>query len=100
MAVAHNGVAALLLVTLVMINFALFASHIPQIDVRFRPVQPSLPSRLQQFYQLTKPRVVSLIVFTAVIGMFLAVPGHGAAAGVSWRAARSASRWSRARPRR
>jgi protoheme IX farnesyltransferase len=34
-----------------------------------------LASRLSQFYQLTKPRVVSLIVFTAVIGMFLAVPG-------------------------
>ena len=34
-----------------------------------------LASRLGQFYQLTKPRVVSLIVFTAVIGMFLAVPG-------------------------
>jgi protoheme IX farnesyltransferase len=34
-----------------------------------------LGSRLGQFYQLTKPRVVSLIVFTAVIGMFLAVPG-------------------------
>src|SRR5215510_4007550 len=34
-----------------------------------------LASRLQQFYQLTKPRVVSLIVFTAVIGMFLATPG-------------------------
>lgn len=32
-------------------------------------------SRLQQFYQLTKPRVVSLIVFTAIIGMFLSVPG-------------------------
>lgn len=32
-------------------------------------------SRVQQFYRLTKPRVVSLIVFTAVIGMFLAVPG-------------------------
>jgi len=32
-------------------------------------------SRLRQFYALTKPRVVSLIVFTAVIGMFLAVPG-------------------------
>jgi len=29
---------------------------------------------LQQFYELTKPRVVSLIVFCAVIGMFLAVP--------------------------
>ncbi len=34
-----------------------------------------IASRLQQFYQLTKPRVVSLIVFTAVIGMFLATPG-------------------------
>jgi heme o synthase len=32
-------------------------------------------SRIHQFYQLTKPRVVSLIVFTAVIGMFLATPG-------------------------
>ncbi len=36
---------------------------------------PTIGSRLQQFYQLTKPRVVSLIVFTAVIGMFLATPG-------------------------
>jgi protoheme IX farnesyltransferase len=34
-----------------------------------------LGSRAHQFYQLTKPRVVSLIVFTAVIGMFLGVPG-------------------------
>lgn len=32
-------------------------------------------SRINQFYRLTKPRVVSLIVFTAVIGMFMAVPG-------------------------
>ena len=30
--------------------------------------------RLHQYYLLTKPRVVSLIVFCAVIGMFLAVP--------------------------
>ena len=37
--------------------------------------QTSLSSRIQQFYALTKPRVVSLIVFTAVIGMFLATPG-------------------------
>jgi heme o synthase len=35
----------------------------------------SYSSLAHQFYQLTKPRVVSLIVFTAVIGMFLAVPG-------------------------
>ena len=36
---------------------------------------PTLGSRVQQFYLLTKPRVVSLIVFTAIIGMLLAVPG-------------------------
>lgn len=33
------------------------------------------PSLITQFYELTKPRVVLLIVFTAVIGMFLATPG-------------------------
>ena len=32
-------------------------------------------SRLRSFLALTKPRVVSLIVFCAVIGMFLATPG-------------------------
>jgi protoheme IX farnesyltransferase len=31
--------------------------------------------RARAFYALTKPRVVSLIVFTAVIGMLLATPG-------------------------
>ena len=31
--------------------------------------------RARQFFALAKPRVVLLIVFTAVIGMFLAVPG-------------------------
>jgi protoheme IX farnesyltransferase len=33
------------------------------------------PSRLREYYELCKPRVVMLIVFTAVVGMFLAVPG-------------------------
>lgn len=37
--------------------------------------QKSLVDWLTQYYQLTKPRVVSLIVFTAVVGMFLATPG-------------------------
>ena len=32
-------------------------------------------TRARQLFALAKPRVVSLIVFTAVIGMFLAVPG-------------------------
>ncbi|RTL28176.1 MAG: protoheme IX farnesyltransferase [Burkholderiales bacterium] len=36
---------------------------------------PAQPSRFRQFYVLTKPRVVQLIVFCAVIGMLLAVPG-------------------------
>jgi len=39
------------------------------------PHTPLIPSRWQQFYQLTKPRVVQLIVFCAAIGMALAVPG-------------------------
>ena len=34
----------------------------------------SLPSRARQFYALTKPRVVLLIVFCAVIGMLMAAP--------------------------
>jgi protoheme IX farnesyltransferase len=36
--------------------------------------RPLTVVRLRQFYELTKPRVVSLIVFCAVIGMLLAVP--------------------------
>ncbi|MDT0138405.1 heme o synthase [Acidovorax sp. PRC11] len=36
---------------------------------------PAVPSRFSQFYALTKPRVVQLIVFCAFIGMVLAVPG-------------------------
>jgi protoheme IX farnesyltransferase len=34
-----------------------------------------LRRRLNEYYELCKPRVVMLIVFTAIIGMFLAVPG-------------------------
>ncbi|MDE3209771.1 MAG: heme o synthase [Pseudomonadota bacterium] len=36
---------------------------------------PSLLGSLHSFLELTKPRVVALLVFCAVIGMFLAVPG-------------------------
>ncbi len=32
-------------------------------------------TRLAKYFELTKPKVVGLIVFTAVVGMFLAVPG-------------------------
>lgn len=34
-----------------------------------------MPSIAHEYLELTKPRVVALIVFTAIIGMFLAVPG-------------------------
>jgi protoheme IX farnesyltransferase len=34
-----------------------------------------LLTRLRQFNALTKPRVIQLIVFCALIGMVLAVPG-------------------------
>ena len=44
------------------------------------------PSRWAQFYALTKPRVVQLIVFCAVIGMLLAQPGWP-----DWRLAGSAT---------
>lgn len=33
------------------------------------------PTWLNQYYELTKPRVVSLIIFTAVVGMFLSTSG-------------------------
>ncbi len=36
--------------------------------------RPLRADRIRQLYELTKPRVVSLIVFCAVIGMLLAVP--------------------------
>lgn len=37
-------------------------------------VSPPALLRLRRFYALTKPRVVALIVFCAIIGMFLATP--------------------------
>jgi len=34
-----------------------------------------MPAIVRQYLELTKPRIVALIVFTALVGMFLAVPG-------------------------
>ena len=39
------------------------------------PTAVALPPAWRQFYALTKPRVIQLIVFCALIGMVLAVPG-------------------------
>ncbi|MBL1138419.1 MAG: hypothetical protein HND46_24240 [Chloroflexi bacterium] len=38
-------------------------------------VRPGPAERLRRYLRLTKPRVNTLIVFCAVIGMFLAAPG-------------------------
>ncbi|MEQ8798418.1 MAG: heme o synthase [Salinisphaeraceae bacterium] len=37
--------------------------------------RPTFAQRLADYYELCKPRVVLLIVFTAMVGMFLATPG-------------------------
>ena len=44
-------------------------------NVESIPQAARQPSRWSQYYALTKPRVVQLIVFCAFIGMVLAVPG-------------------------
>ena len=41
----------------------------------FGNARGSVRARLRDYYVLTKPGVVQLLVFTAIVGMFLAVPG-------------------------
>ncbi|MCT9810119.1 heme o synthase [Acidovorax sp. Be4] len=53
----------------------------------------SAPSRMAQFYALTKPRVVQLIVFCALIGMVLAVPAWPSMAELGRMAVACAGIW-------
>ena len=39
-----------------------------------RLLDPATGAGWRDFYELTKPRVVALITFTAMVGMFLATP--------------------------
>jgi protoheme IX farnesyltransferase len=41
-------------------------------------------ARARDYFALTKPKVVSLIMFTAIAGMFLAVPGFPPAGALVW----------------
>jgi len=41
-------------------------------------------ARIRDYLELTKPKVVSLIMFTAIAGMFLAVPGFPPAGALVW----------------
>jgi protoheme IX farnesyltransferase len=52
-------------------------------DHRAEAVSPTRATA-RDYFELTKPRVVSLIVFTAIVGMFLAVPGLPPAAALGW----------------
>jgi protoheme IX farnesyltransferase len=45
---------------------------------------PGAWARARDYFELTKPKVVSLIMFTAVVGMFLAVPGFPPAEALVW----------------
>jgi len=44
-------------------------------ELPFDPVEGTITNRIADYLQLCKLKVVGLIVFTAVVGMFLAVPG-------------------------
>jgi protoheme IX farnesyltransferase len=41
-------------------------------------------ARARDYFALTKPKVVSLIMFTAIVGMFLAVPGFPPPGALAW----------------
>jgi protoheme IX farnesyltransferase len=58
--------------------FALSAEFLSESSAR------SLSRRVRAVVALTKPRVVSLIVFTAIIGMFLATPAERLLAAEFW----------------
>ena len=44
----------------------------------------TLSDAFRQYYDLTKPRVVFLLVFTAIVGMLLAVPGWPPISQIVW----------------
>jgi len=45
---------------------------------------PAIRARARDYFELTKPKDVSLIMFTAIVGKFLAVPGFPPAAPLFW----------------
>src|SRR5438309_1955151 len=49
--------------------------RLASVPVNTQVLSQSFTQKLRAYYELTKPRVVRLVVFTAVIGMFLATPG-------------------------
>ncbi len=59
-----------------MINFAFVGLLLKPAPTFMLTVSaPLISAKVRQFHALTKPRVVTLIVFCAIIGMFLSTPG-------------------------
>ena len=61
-----------------------------------------MTSPAARYFELCKPKVVALIVFTAVVGMFLATPGWppltalvAGTLGIALAASSAAAAWSR-----
>ena len=86
LATAHNGVAALLLLAVGATEpaAAIAASRSATPPVESAPLPLPVRGNLstsahhatwRDYYELGKPRVVMLIMFTAIAGMFLAAPG-------------------------
>jgi len=44
----------------------------------------AIRAKARDYFELTKPKVVSLIMFTAIVGMFLAVPAFPPAGALVW----------------
>jgi hypothetical protein len=93
--VAHNAGAASLLTSLLMLNSPFHAQAF-HVNVGHCPRQASGSSGTRRCIpSAAQARVVSLIVFTAVIGMFLATPALPPLSALVWGTLKL--RWWRAR---
>ncbi len=82
MQVLHNLGADLLWLSIVLLGAASLAEGVPQVEVEHIPlaVLAGAKPKLSDFVALTKPRVISLLLFTTLAGLFIAAggwPGHG-----------------------
>ena len=73
-ALLHTGGAAAMVLLLVLALTSVSVFTLPEQATQPAPAS-GMPARWRQFQALTKPRVIQLIVFCALIGMVLAVPG-------------------------
>jgi protoheme IX farnesyltransferase len=81
MQLIHLLVADMLWVTLVLMAASAFAADAPQLETERVPAEPlpplerSLSTTLKAYITLTKPKVISLLLFTTITAMFAAKQG-------------------------